>query len=90
MSDTVDEAERRILATALSIYKAGSERAAMRGAIMDACGLLDAIATNVQNDGRRRGYIKKRAREDALMLTRAADRLMKMRDKINVPREKTV
>lgn len=85
MPDTVDEAERRILETACSVYKTPEERAAMRGAIMDACGLLDAIATNIGNDGRLgSGYIKKRHREDAALLTKAANRLMAMRDKISV------
>lgn len=41
------KAEKRILATALSIYPSRDERAAMRGGLGDAAGLCDAIAKNL-------------------------------------------
>ena len=84
MSELTSEAERRILQASLSSYRQPNERAALRCALGDAAGLLDAFAKEVANHQRRGRYIKKRGQEDAALITRAADKIWQMREKINV------
>lgn len=85
MSELVSETERRLLEWALRSYPSREGRAALRCALGDAASLLDSFATQIGNEGRRRDYIKKRAREDAALITRAANIVADMRDKITMP-----
>lgn len=84
MSDTLAETERKILACALSIYKTPDERAAMRGALGDAAALCDALATQIGHEHRSRGVIKKQGLALAAAVTKAADAIWQMREKIEV------
>jgi hypothetical protein len=87
MTRTPEEAERDILRMALSIYKEPNERAAMRCALGDASALCDAIATDIGHQYRSRGRVTKKGRELALVVTRAADAIFAMRNKIPVQDE---
>ena len=82
---TAAEIERKLLSVATDMYREPNERAAMRGALMDAAGLLDAIATDIGREHFKRGRITNEGQKLALVVTRAADALMAMREKINVP-----
>ena len=84
MPRTADEVERKLLEVALRMYHRPEQRVAMRGALGDAASLLDAMADEVGNDGRVRGRIKKEALAQSVLLSRAADRICAMRDKIEV------
>lgn len=78
------ETERKLLASSLVTYRTRDERAALRCALGDGAVLLDKFADAVANKQRRHSYIKKRGREDAALIKRAADLLWQMREKINV------
>ena len=90
MTRTPEEAERNILAMALSIYREPNERAAMRGALGDAAALLDAIALDIRKQHRKRltggklGIVTKEGRMLGSAVTRAANAIAAMRDKIPI------
>lgn len=87
MTESVAEAERRILSLSLKTYALRNERAALRCGLIDAAGLCDALATVIRHENRMRGgKITKRGQMLAMVATRAADAIMAMREKVEVPR----
>lgn len=84
MTRTPEEAEHNILTLALEIYRKPNERAAMRGALGDAAALCDAIAADIGNQHRSKGRVTKRGQELAMVVTRAADAIFDMGNKIPV------
>jgi hypothetical protein len=81
------EAERKLLEVACRLYPSRAERAAMRGALMDAAGLLDALATDIAAQHFKRGRITVRGLELAAMVNDCANTVFAMREKIEVPRD---
>lgn len=80
------EAERKILETAHRLYPSRVERAAMRGALMDACGVLDALATDISKEHTVKGRVTNRGLELVALVTDCSNVVFAMREKISVPR----
>lgn len=80
--------ERRahILSPDLRTYTTRHERAAMRAALGDAATLCDALASEVIVQNTSRGRATKATRAAAATFTRAGDEIMRMRERVEVPR----
>ena len=76
----------RILGLGFSLYKERGERAAARGALMDAAVLCDALASEYAAQNSRRGRNMSKAKLDVMFaFKRAGDEIMRMRDRVSVP-----
>lgn len=82
--DRMAEAEKQILDSSLRVYQARAERVAMRCALGDAAALCDALAAQIGREHRYHGRIKKEGLALAAAVTRAADAIWAMREKIDV------
>lgn len=69
------------------IYQQASERAAMRGGMMDAAALCDKLATEMIAQNRRGNRMPRRlALQMASAFSRCGDEIMRMRDRVEVPK----
>lgn len=75
----------KLVDLSMKTYATHGERSAMRCALSDAAALLDDMATQIGNDNRSRGRILKAAKEQATLLTKAANEIWAMRGKIVHP-----
>ena len=80
----------RILRCGLEIYRSRHQRAAARGALMDAATLCDAMASETLaqyrlSHGKR--VPSKAVQDIAVTFKRAGDEIMRMRDRVSVPRD---
>lgn len=79
------EAECKLIEIAQRLYASRSERAAMRGALMDAAALLDALAIDISDEHTIRGRITNQGVAMAALVTDCANAVFAMREKIEVP-----
>ncbi len=80
---TFEETEAHLLEVAKRIYQGPNERAAMRGALLDAAALCDAMARRIQDGNRVRGGRVSRIGQDlADIATKCGDAIQAMREKL--------
>lgn len=82
MSAHISLRSDKLAEAAMKAHPSHDARSALRCALGDASALIDAMATEVLSENTVRSYVKKRAREDALLLKRAADAIWAMREKV--------
>jgi len=76
-----------ILAPGLRLYMTRDQRAAARGALMDAAGLCDAMADELVNQNRKGSWPPPRlVLQVAAVMKRCGDEIMRMRDRVDVPK----
>ena len=89
MSDTpvliTPERLDRILRAGLSVYWGRNERAAMRSGMGDAAGLCDAMADELLAQHKHKRP-SKAVLDMAAMFRRVGDEIMRMRERVEVPR----